>query len=84
MRLFQNSALYPSYLARLNRLAAEAPSFDAHNGIGPRIVIALSVEHFHSHPLFFQLVAFFIERLFHAKTQESAQTLRARSQARLD
>jgi hypothetical protein len=29
MRLFQNSALYPSYLARLNRLAAEAQSFDA-------------------------------------------------------
>ena len=27
MRLFQNSALYPSYLARLNRLAANAVSF---------------------------------------------------------
>jgi hypothetical protein len=29
MRLFQNSGLYRSYLARLNRLAAEAPDFEA-------------------------------------------------------
>ena len=29
MRLFQNSALYPSYLPRLNQLAAKAVSFDA-------------------------------------------------------
>jgi hypothetical protein len=29
MRLFQNSGLYPSYLARLNQLAAEASSFEA-------------------------------------------------------
>jgi Glycosyl transferases group 1 len=29
MRLFQNSSLYPSYLVRLNQLAADAPSFEA-------------------------------------------------------
>ncbi|MBR1257967.1 glycosyltransferase family 1 protein [Bradyrhizobium sp. AUGA SZCCT0240] len=29
MRLFQNSGLYPSYLARVNQLAAEASSFEA-------------------------------------------------------
>ncbi|MGY4571768.1 MULTISPECIES: glycosyltransferase family protein [Bradyrhizobium] len=29
MRLFQNSGLYPSYLPRLNQLAAKASSFDA-------------------------------------------------------
>ena len=28
MRLFQNSGLYPSYLVRLNQLAAEASSFE--------------------------------------------------------
>ena len=28
MRLFQNSGLYPSYLAHLNQLAAEASSFE--------------------------------------------------------
>ena len=33
MRLFQNSAFYPSYLARLNQLAAGAPSFDARRRI---------------------------------------------------
>ncbi len=29
MRLFQNSSFYPSYLPRMNRLAADAPSFEA-------------------------------------------------------
>jgi hypothetical protein len=29
MRLFENSAIYPSYLIRLNHLAAEAPGFEA-------------------------------------------------------
>lgn len=33
MRLFQNSGLYPSYLARLNQLAAEASSFEARRRI---------------------------------------------------
>jgi hypothetical protein len=33
MRLFQNSGLYPSYLARLNQLAAEASSFEARRHI---------------------------------------------------
>ncbi|MHC6154899.1 glycosyltransferase family protein [Bradyrhizobium elkanii] len=33
MRLFQNSGLYPSYLPRLNQLAAKASSFDARRGV---------------------------------------------------
>jgi Glycosyl transferases group 1 len=33
MRLFQNSGLYPSYLARLNQLAAEASNFEARRRI---------------------------------------------------
>jgi hypothetical protein len=33
MRLFQNSGLYPSYLVRLNQLAAEASSFEARRRI---------------------------------------------------
>ena len=33
MRLFQNSALYPSYLIRLNQLAAETSGFEARRRI---------------------------------------------------
>ncbi|WP_322868126.1 glycosyltransferase [Bradyrhizobium ottawaense] len=33
MRLFQNSSLYPSYLPRLNQLAAKAPSFAARRDV---------------------------------------------------
>jgi len=33
MRLFQNSGLYPSYLARLNKLAPETLSFEERRGI---------------------------------------------------
>jgi Glycosyl transferases group 1 len=33
MRLFQNSGLYPSYLPRLNRLAANASSFEARRDV---------------------------------------------------
>ena len=33
MRLFQNSGLYPSYLPRLNQLAAKASSFDARRDV---------------------------------------------------
>jgi hypothetical protein len=33
MRLFQNSGLYPSYLVRLNQLAADVSSFDARRRI---------------------------------------------------
>ncbi|MGY8633287.1 glycosyltransferase [Bradyrhizobium sp. 14AA] len=33
MRLFQNSCFYPSYLPRLNQLAAKAVSFEARRGV---------------------------------------------------